>query len=194
MTNSIRSFIYYISSKLNAIKELETILEIGSLPGPGQVELANLRPFFMNKKYIGIDKIPGINVDLVLDAENLTGIPNKSVNLVLCLEVIEHAEHPTRVASEIFRVLSDHGIIIFSTPMDAPIHMDEDYWRITPKGMKKILLYGYEDTAIYIQGEEMFPTNIIGIGSKSKFEFEIKLDELNSLLPFPYPFPFKKYL
>jgi SAM-dependent methyltransferase len=191
MTDSIRTFIHYISGKINNHENLNPVFELGSLPAESQFEIANMRNFFKKKDYVGIDKYSGINVDKVANIENLD-IENESVGVVLCLETIEHTEHPTRAVSEIYRILKNDGIIIISTPMYAPVHMAEDYWRVTPRGMKDILLYGYKEKEIYYQGEMSFPFNLVGIAGKSTLPFQIDLNYLNNMLPWPYPYPYKK--
>jgi SAM-dependent methyltransferase len=192
MTDSLKTFIQYISGHVKHYSELDPIVELGSLPAQNQIELANLRGFFKDKEYIGIDQYPGLNVDKIANIENLDDIKDESIGLVLCLETLEHCQHPIRAVSEIFRILKPKGIAIISTPMFAPVHMDEDYWRLTPEGMREIVLYGYEEKYVYYQGERHFPFNIIGVGSKKEMPFIIDINYLNGMLPWPYPFIYNK--
>jgi SAM-dependent methyltransferase len=62
-------------------------------------------------------------------------LPDSSVDVVVCFEVIEHVEEPARVLGEIARVLRDEGLLLISTPMKAeynkglikpnPFHLNE---------------------------------------------------------------------
>jgi 2-polyprenyl-3-methyl-5-hydroxy-6-metoxy-1,4-benzoquinol methylase len=62
-------------------------------------------------------------------------LPDSSLDLVACFEVIEHVDDPPRVISEIARVLRHDGLLVISTPMKAeynqglikpnPFHLSE---------------------------------------------------------------------
>jgi len=49
----------------------QPVVEIGSLQVPGQEGYADLRPFFLNKLYFGIDMCEGLGVDAIADGEQL---------------------------------------------------------------------------------------------------------------------------
>ena len=69
----------------------EPICEFGSLQVPGQVGIADLRPLFPNKKYVGADMREGPSVDVILNLHNID-LPTESVGTVLMLEILEHVE------------------------------------------------------------------------------------------------------
>lgn len=60
-----------------------TVVEIGSLNVNGQV-----RDFFPNATYTGIDIVDGAGVDRVADGATYT--PRRKADLVVCCEVFEH--------------------------------------------------------------------------------------------------------
>lgn len=45
-------------------------------------------------------------------------LPNGSVSLILCLDVLEHVENLEQVVAELARVLEDNGILIMSGPSE----------------------------------------------------------------------------
>ena len=190
MTTDLHTFIFHVSLLISG--KVKNVLEIGSLVAPQQDNLGNLSQFFPGAKYTGIDMCEGPNVDIIMNAEDLTGIKDKSFDLILCLETLEHAQHPQRIAGEVFRKLKDNGLVIYSSPMHAPVHYENDYWRMTLQCMKEVILYGYGEKKVYFQGPKNYPHNIIGIGSKTKIPFKIDLCELNSMLPWPYPFNYEE--
>ena len=77
-------------------------------------------------------------VDVVADAHHLP-IGDGLVNAVICTEVLEHLENPIGALAEIKRVLANDGILILSTPFLYPLHGEDDFWRITPRGVRRLL-------------------------------------------------------
>ena len=90
---------------------------------------------FPDSNYLGTDMRTGPGVDQVADAEKLP-FTNGSLDLVLCLETLEHAKKPWLVAAEIERVVSNSGVIIVSSQQNFPLHKHpSDYFRYTPFGI-----------------------------------------------------------
>jgi SAM-dependent methyltransferase len=97
--------------------------------------------------------------DFDCDIENMHDVPDGSVGSVICMEVLEHTQHPRQAVSEIHRVLEAHGIAIVSVPFyisyhgksevrDNPLVFNErirpsgsrhsdygDFWRFTHEGI-----------------------------------------------------------
>lgn len=70
--------------------------------------------------------------DVVADAERLP-IRGRSVDGVLCSEVLEHVPYPARLVSEFHRVLRPRGLAVMSAPFLVPFHADPgDHWRLLP--------------------------------------------------------------
>ncbi len=135
MTKPLRAAIEIIVSCLG---KPGRILEIGSRQAVNQNELADLRNLFSGSGYIGLDMQKGPGVDLVASAEKLP-FPDKSFDLVFCLETLEHTEKPWLICAEIERVLKPNGIAIISSQQNFPIHLHpSDYFRYTPYGLKSL--------------------------------------------------------
>ncbi len=127
-------------------------------------EVGLVRQLFDEKEYRAggfhpdnLGKLGGCDFDC--DIENMRDIQDGSVGSVICMEVLEHVQHPARAVGEIHRVLKDRGIAIVSVPFftsyhgrsetrDNPIisperggalgnrHSDYgDYWRFTHEGI-----------------------------------------------------------
>ena len=113
-------------------------MEIGSCQAVNQNELADFRNLFRESKFIGLDLQKGPGVDMVASAEKLP-FADKSFDLVLCLETLEHAERPWLIAAEIERVLKPNGIAVVSSLQNQVIHLHpSDYFRYTPLGLKSL--------------------------------------------------------
>lgn len=164
MRPNIRFFVELASKKFNL---MEPIVEIGSFIVQGQEELANLRPIFFGKEFIGCDMRKGNGVDILENVESLT-FKDNSVGTILILDTIEHIENNFLAFNEIYRVLKNDGIVIATSVMDFPIHdFPSDYWRFTP-GAMKLLLKKFPIRIIGHQGNNIHPHTVFGIGIKSE--------------------------
>ena len=158
----IRRFLKVVARKLPIH---EPIYEFGSLRVRGQDKLANLRPIFPGKEYIGCDMRAGRGVDLVLNLHNID-LPDEVAGTVLCLDTLEHVEFCHKAVAEMYRILKPGGICVLSSVLDFYIHSHpDDYWRFTPSGFRS-LLAPFDDCWVGFQGEEIFPHTILGIGIK----------------------------
>ncbi|MBI2252695.1 MAG: hypothetical protein HYU63_08180 [Armatimonadetes bacterium] len=78
----------FIKICVDTLPLLEPLYEFGSLQVDGQENFANLRTFFLNKKYIGADFREGMGVDIVLDVQAIN-LPSESVGTVIIVDVPE---------------------------------------------------------------------------------------------------------
>ncbi len=65
----------------------EPVVELGSRPADGQEDLADLRPLFPGKQFIGCDMQPGPGVDRIEDMPALT-FPDDSVRTIHKLDTL----------------------------------------------------------------------------------------------------------
>ena len=136
MRESIRDFVKAASG---SIPIPEPIYEFGSFQVEGQEAIADLRPLFPGKKYIGCDMRSGKGVDLLLNLHDIE-LPDSMAGTVLVLDTLEHVEFCRRAMSEVYRILKPGGVAIISSVMYFPIHeYPSDYWRFTPEGFRSLL-------------------------------------------------------
>ncbi|MDP3073384.1 MAG: methyltransferase domain-containing protein [Opitutaceae bacterium] len=83
--------------------------------------------------YVGLDILPGPNVDIVGDAHELSRIfSGKKFVAVFSASVFEHLAMPWKVALELNRVLAPGGIVYTSTHQTWPPHEEPwDFWRFS---------------------------------------------------------------
>lgn len=92
--------------------------------------------YFPNRTTLDVDASK--NTDIVGDAHNLP-FPDESFEVIVCSEMLEHADDPRRVISEIHRVLKPKGLAVLTTRFAFPVHdAPNDYWRFTPYGLRKL--------------------------------------------------------
>lgn len=78
--------------------------------------------FDVSREAVAAVRRAGMDAEVIADASQLP-VPDLSVDLVLCIEVLEHLFAPADAAREILRVLRPGGRLIASTPNVA-------YWRM----------------------------------------------------------------
>lgn len=117
-------------------------LEIGSRDINGKV-----RELFSS--YVGLDAVPGPNVDVVSFSWRMP-FPDASFDNVVCLEMLEHDARPQETIREIMRVLRPGGTLALSVPSISflkhtadghrlkPGEPGDDYWRFTMDGVRKL--------------------------------------------------------
>jgi SAM-dependent methyltransferase len=135
------------------------ILEIGSQQVPGQEEIADLRPLFPEKRYLGVDITPGRGVDFVADVESLPQA-DSSVGTVIAMNTLEHVPHFWRAFDEIHRVLRPDGALLVSCPFYFHIHAyPSDYWRFSPEALA-LLLDRYPNKILGRHGPTRRPASV----------------------------------
>ncbi|MCK5466093.1 class I SAM-dependent methyltransferase [Candidatus Parcubacteria bacterium] len=150
----------------------EPIVELGSFQVSGQEEIANLRPFFEGKEFIGCDMRKGTGVDRIEDIEKLS-FQDSTIGTILLMDTLEHVQNCHSALNEVYRVLKKDGIVIMSSVMDFPIHDHPfDYWRFTPEAFK-LLLGKFKIKIIGYEGNPRKPHTVFAIGIKS-LSFDLK--------------------
>ena len=136
------------------------VLEIGSLIVPGQEHLS-VRKYFPEAEYIGVDMQQGNGVDIVANCIDYCYYNKKEFDLILCLDMLEHATYPTTVINCAKNSLKPDGVLLVTSVFNFPIHeYPNDYWRFTPECFKMLL---GSNSRIYKIGNGLMPHNIIGI-------------------------------
>jgi SAM-dependent methyltransferase len=84
-------------------------------------------------EYIVFDVQSGPGVDVVLDDPYVLPLPEKSVDLVISGQMLEHCPQFWRVFSEIARILKPEGVLFMIAPSAGPIHLyPVDCYRFYP--------------------------------------------------------------
>src|SRR3989338_816840 len=95
---------------------------------------------FPNRTTLDIEARPGVKVDIIADAHDLSQIKNDTFGVVLCTEVLEHLHTPPKAIAEFNRILKPGGLLLLSTRFIFPIHdAPGDYYRFTKYGLQYLL-------------------------------------------------------
>lgn len=117
-------------------------LEVGSKDYGSTQDLRSL--FAAKDEYVGVDMEDGPGVDIVLDLtadfDQIDATLNgRRFGTIFCLSVLEHCEHPFKMAENLTLLLKRNGCICISVPFAWQIHgYPSDYWRFTPEGVRKL--------------------------------------------------------
>jgi SAM-dependent methyltransferase len=137
----------------------EPILEVGSYQVAGQEEIANLRPYFPGKSYLGIDVRPGPGVDEIADVEALP-YASGSFGTDIAMNTFEHVPHFWRGFEEAYRILRSDGALLISCPFYFHIHdHPRDYWRFSPQALE-LLLDRYPQKIVGWHGPKKRPAGV----------------------------------
>ncbi len=116
-------------------------LEVGSRDYGSTSDLATLFP---GQIYIRADMSAGESVDHVIDMtlpfnQVDSAMRGTRFGTIFCLCVMEHCDHPFKMAENLTRLLRPGGKICISVPFAWKFHSyPSDYWRFTYEGVKKL--------------------------------------------------------
>jgi hypothetical protein len=120
------------------------VLEIGSRARSGITR----KEVVGHHDYVGMDILPGPNVDLVGDAHELSQIfAGRKFVAAFSFSVFEHLVMPWKVALELNSVLGDGGLIFTQTHQTWPMHEEPwDFWRFSQHSWRALFnsSTGYE--------------------------------------------------
>lgn len=107
----------------------KTLLDVGCADWNG-----SMRDYFVASgvlKYHGVDILEAPNVDEVLDARKLVETyGSRSWDIVICLEMLEHAEYWQDCLYQMKEVLVEGGSLLLSTRVPGYArHASPDWWR-----------------------------------------------------------------
>jgi hypothetical protein len=127
----------------------KSVLEFGSRARSG----ISRRGWFGNCRYIGVDILPGENVDVVGDVHFLTELVDGPVDGVMSISTFEHLIMPWLAAAKINSVLSAGGLVYTASHQTWPIHdAPWDFFRFSDNAWRGIF---NEATGFEIIGAEM---------------------------------------
>jgi SAM-dependent methyltransferase len=97
-------------------------------------------PFFapFASTYVGVDLVDNPYADLTGSAEALP-VADRSYEVVLCTQLLEHSPDPAGVVRELARVFAAGGRVLAATHGVQVYHPSpEDYWRFTHTGLERL--------------------------------------------------------
>lgn len=97
-------------------------------------------PYFAGRasEYVGVDVVENPVAELRGPVEALP-VPDGSFDLVLCTQVLEHADDPVQAVKELRRVTAPGGRVLASTHGVQWYHPSpQDYWRWTHAGLRRL--------------------------------------------------------
>jgi SAM-dependent methyltransferase len=125
------NFDFFVKKYLSLLPNTQNIsvVDIGSQDVNG-----SLRPLVpINMKYIGVDFVPGKNVDLILQDPYSVPLESNSADAVISSSCFEHSEMFWLTFLEIARILKPGGLFYLNVPFNGFFHRyPVDCWRFYP--------------------------------------------------------------
>ena len=126
---------YFVENYMDSTKEYN-ILDVGSYDVSG-----SYRSLFNNAKweYIGLDIVPGPNVDIVAKGPYNFGL-NKKFDVIISGNCLEHVEAPWLWIKEVEKSIRTGGLLCIVMPFNLGEHrFPVDCYRILPDGFNYLL-------------------------------------------------------
>lgn len=139
MHESVMSFVAWTLNAARLDWPSTRVLEVGAYNVNGSVREV-IEPQGP-REYIGTDMRLGPGVDVVCPAEDLANIVTPGTfQLVVCCEVLEHAERWREVVHVLKSMTAPGGVLILTTRSPGfPLHeYPGDFWRFTPADMAEV--------------------------------------------------------
>ena len=113
------------------------VLEIGTRRTEGGAPTIRRHWAHPSAEYVTSDFMPGLDVDVVADAEKLSDtFGTEAFDALIACSVFEHIRRPWLASAEIGKVLRPGGKVFVQTHFAFPIHAyPYDYWRFTREAL-----------------------------------------------------------
>lgn len=119
------------------------VLEIGSRRMIGQEGYADFRRLFVECTYLGVDLLPGVGVDHVVDFSQSNEFDSHNkFDIIICTEVLEHVKDIKNFCINLNHCMSSNTLLLLTTPFFVEIHgSPHDYWRFSQEGLQELLSF-----------------------------------------------------
>jgi SAM-dependent methyltransferase len=110
-------------------------------------------PFFADvaTEYVGVDVVENPAAELLGPVEALP-VEDASFDVVLCTQVLEHCDDPSRAVAELRRVTRPGGRVLASTHGVQVYHPSPtDYWRWTHTGLARLFETSAEWASVQVE-------------------------------------------
>lgn len=137
-----------------------TIYDLGSQEVVTPGSSGTYRTIFSEPRwrYVGIDMVAGLNVDIVLaDPYNWREVQRESADVIVSGQTFEHTEFFWLTFQQIVRTLKSDGLLCVIAPSSGPEHrFPVDCWRVYPDGLRAVARYvGLDVLECWTQWEDL---------------------------------------
>jgi SAM-dependent methyltransferase len=107
----------FIAETVARLEPRRSVIELGSRCVAGWWPYSEpVRPLFADAlEYIGVDVVPGPNVDVVANAAAWQCPDARAVDTVVCTETLEHTPEAEQICRNAWRLLSPGGVFLVTT-------------------------------------------------------------------------------
>jgi ubiquinone/menaquinone biosynthesis C-methylase UbiE len=134
--------------EINAeVKDGFTVLDAGAGDGHWKNHFKKEISYIAMDFGVGDHKVDYSSNDIIGDLKNIP-LDDESVDMIICIQVLEHVPEPWKVVKEFNRVLKTNGYLFMSLPHSVPIHQEPyDFYRYTKYGVDFL----YKENGFHIE-------------------------------------------
>lgn len=116
-----------------------TVLDAGAGDGHWRNYLKKDIRYIAMDMGVGDSKVDYSGNDIKGDLRQIP-LEDNSVDMIICIQVLEHLPEPWKVIKEYSRILKPNGFLFMSLPHSVPIHQEPyDFYRYTKYGVEFLL-------------------------------------------------------
>ncbi len=152
----LKTIAYYLKPALSQIRG--SVLDVGAGASPWRDWLTGVSQY----QALDIESahefgMPTNTASIIYYDGRIMPLPSNQYDAAICVEVLEHAQEPKLLISEIHRVLKEDGKLLLTIPWSARRHhIPNDYQRFTREGLERLIsLQGFKDIKILDRGNEI---------------------------------------
>jgi SAM-dependent methyltransferase len=113
-------------------------------------------------KHHVIDVVPGPAVDFVCDIHDVSALPQRYFDVIVCTQVLEHVARPVNALRQMAKLLKPGGALICTVPLLSQVHyVPTDFQRFTADGLRLAL----EDAGFIVSDLRNAGNAAVSIGS-----------------------------
>jgi 2-polyprenyl-3-methyl-5-hydroxy-6-metoxy-1,4-benzoquinol methylase len=116
-----------------------TVLDAGAGDGAWQKKILHAVNYISMDLGVGDNTLDYSHLHIKGDLSKIP-LDSNSIDVVICIQVLEHVKEPWTVLSEFYRVLKPGGILYLTCPQGVPLHQEPfDFYRYTKHGLQYLM-------------------------------------------------------
>lgn len=129
----------FIAEINKELKTGQTLLDAGAGDRHWRDKLRNDVKYISMDLGVGDDAVDYSGLDIRGDLKTIP-LDDGSVDVIICIQVLEHVTEPWNVLDEFYRVLKPNGFLFLTCPQGVPLHQEPfDFYRYTNHGLRYLL-------------------------------------------------------
>ncbi|MBS1580116.1 MAG: class I SAM-dependent methyltransferase [Bacteroidetes bacterium] len=126
----------FIEDLNNTISDEQIVFDAGAGAGHWRKHITRDVKYISMDLGVGDNSVDYSHLDIKGDLRNIP-LDNNSVDIIICIQVLEHVPEPWTVLKEFNRILKQGGYLFLTCPQGVPLHQEPyDFYRYTKHGLQ----------------------------------------------------------